>query len=86
VWGTRFTWYRPLQIFATPDNIPDLPQEWGNALEWILARELGPSYSVPANRWQAVTTMAADKFDRITDWDREAEDIQFAIGYDQTQR
>ena len=85
-WAIRFTWYRSLQVFVNPDDIADLPQEWSNCLEWVLAQELGPSYSVPAARWQTVLAMATQKTETMLDWDRESEDIQFAIGYDQTMR
>ncbi len=85
-WGIRFTWYRPLQNFNGPDDLADLPQEWSNALEWILARDLGPSYSVPAQRWATVQAMAEQKAMLMLEWDRESEDIQFGLEYNQTQR
>jgi hypothetical protein len=76
-WGLRFTAYRPIQDWTTPATTGDLPQEWNNALNWNLARELGPRYSIPAERWDRIQLMAKDKLELVQGWDREPESVYF---------
>lgn len=75
----RFTYYRPLNDFLSPNNTADLPSEWTNALQWCLAQELMPRFSVPAERFDRISAMAATKLDLVKDWDREPEDIYFGV-------
>lgn len=82
--GLRFTWYRPIQDFTTVDDAPDLPQEWANALQWGLAMELAPRYSVPPERYDRISTMAAAKKELVQGWDREPQNIYFQLSYDTT--
>ncbi len=84
--GLRFTYYRPIQVFTSVDDLADLPQEWGNALKWSLAKELGPQYSIPAERWDRILMQAGQKAELAMGWDREPESIYFGRGYDQTSR
>lgn len=84
--GIRFTWYRPIQDFLTTDDAPDLPQEWINCLDWNLALELCPRFSVPAERWDRITAMAAQKLDLVKGWDREFQSIYFGLSFDTTAR
>lgn len=75
----RFTWYRPIQDFASANTTPDLPQEWANTLAWNLAYEIGLEYDVPAERWGIIVTKAKESLDRVTGWDREPESIFFGV-------
>jgi hypothetical protein len=83
-YAMRFTYYRPIQDFNTVDDTADLPQEWNNALNWNLARELGPRYSVPAVRWDRVVQQAALKLELVAGWDREPESVYFGRNSSQT--
>lgn len=78
----RFTWYRPLQDFLTPDNTMDFPQEWVNPLMWGLAREIMPAYDVPPARAAMIEKMADRYLDAATGWDRESEPIQFGLDWE----
>ena len=83
----RFTYYRPIQDFSNPDDQADLPAEWQNALKWNLAKELGPSYSVPLQRMtMLILPQAQTKLDLVMGWDREPQSVYFGRGYDQTRR
>lgn len=82
--GLRFTYYRPIQDWTTPATTADLPQEWNNALNWNLARELGPRYSVPAERWDRITLQADKKLELVQGWDREPESVYFGRSSPQT--
>lgn len=84
--GARFTWYRPLQDLAAPNNTVDFPQEWVNPIMWNLAQEMAPEFDVPPPRWQMITTMAAAKLDRSQSYDREPEPILFGMDYNQAHR
>lgn len=84
--GIRFTWYRPIQDFLTTDDAPDLPQEWVNCLDWNLALELCPRYSVPAERWDRINAMATAKLDLVRGWDREFQSVYFQLGYNTSGR
>ncbi len=84
--GMRFTWYRPIQDFLTTDDAPDLPQEWINCLDWNLALELCPRYSVSADRWDRIQVMASSKLELVRGWDREPQSVYFQLSYDSTAR
>lgn len=79
IWGQRFTWYRPLQDINSPANTADFPQEWVNTLGWNLAKEMGPEFDVPPNRWAIILQQAKEKLDMVTNWDRESEPILFQL-------
>lgn len=82
----RFTYYRPLQGFLSPDNTADLPREWSNALLWNLALELSANYAVPSARLNFISVQAARKLELVQGWDRESESIYFGRASDQTHR
>lgn len=75
--GLRFTWYRPILDFTSTDDTADLPQEWGNALQWCLARELAPRYSVSAERLGFINQMAGQKLELVIGYDREMQSVYF---------
>lgn len=75
--GLRFTYYRPLQDWTTPATTADLPQEWNNCLNWNLANELSPRYSVSAERWDRIGVKAKEKLELVQGWDREPESVYF---------
>lgn len=54
----RFTWLRPIADLLMSASTLDMPQEWLSTLEWILAKELGPSYEVPPAKWDRILMMA----------------------------
>lgn len=76
-YAMRFTYYRPLQDFNSQADTADLPQEWNNALTWMLAKELAPRYSVPQVRFDRITAEAAAKYALVQGWDREPESVYF---------
>lgn len=80
----KMTWWRPVQDFTSSANTPDLPQEWGMALVWNLAKEMGPEFDVTPNRWSMIKEMAAGHLDNVTGWDREPESYLFGQNNDQT--
>jgi hypothetical protein len=81
--GFRFTWYRPIQTFTQVDDLADLPDEWNNAFKWNLAKELGPQYDVPPERWDRIVMQAASKLELVAGWDREPESIYFGRDFSQ---
>lgn len=83
-YGLRFTYYRPIADFTTQANTADLPQEWNNALTWILAKELAPRYSVPTERFDRITMEATKKYELVSGWDREPESVFFGRSSPQT--
>lgn len=80
----KMTWWRPVQDFTTSANTPDLPQEWGLALVWNLAKEMGPEFDVTPNRWAMIKEMATGHLDNVSGWDRETESYLFGFDADQT--
>lgn len=80
-WAIRFTWYRPLADFLTPDNTMDFPQEWVAPLRWLLADEMRIGHSLPPQRQQMIMQKAAEWMVVVTSWDRESEPIQFGIDW-----
>lgn len=75
--AVKMTWWRPVQDFTSAANTPDLPQEWGLALIWNLAKEMGPEFDVTPNRWAMIKEMAAGHLDNVSGWDREPESYLF---------
>jgi hypothetical protein len=84
--GARFTWYRPLMDINTPANTVDFPQEWINALGWNLAKEMGPEFDCPPQRWAIILQESEKKLDLVQGFDRESEPIYFGMSYDEAQR
>ena len=84
--GARLTWYRPIMDINTPSNTIDFPQEWVNACGWNLAKEMGPEYDVPPQRWAIIMTEAKEKLELVQNYDRESEPIYFGMSYDESQR
>ena len=77
----NFTWYRPIMDFTAPSNIPDLPQEWLNALIWNLAIEMAPEYDVPDSVFNRVQAKAAEKLALVSGWDKEPESVNFGVDF-----
>jgi hypothetical protein len=73
----KMTWWRPVQDFTSAANTPDLPQEWGLALIWNLAKEMGPEFDVSPTRWAMIKEMATGHLDNVSGWDREPESYLF---------
>lgn len=80
----KFTWWRPVQDFTTSANIPDLPQEWLDALVWNLALKMAPEYDCTPNRYEIIKDQAASSLDNVMGFDREPESYLF--GADLTMR
>jgi hypothetical protein len=80
----KFTWYRPIQDITTQSQIPDLPNEWLNAVIWTLAEEIGPEYDCPPQRMQMISQRAGQYRDLAGGWDREIESYLFGVNTDQT--
>lgn len=73
----KFTWWRPIQDFTTAANIPDLPQEWLDALIWNLAMKWGPEFDITPNRYAMIKEQAISSLDNVSGWDREPESYLF---------
>ncbi|MFW7267785.1 hypothetical protein ACMAUO_07410 [Gluconacetobacter sp. Hr-1-5] len=63
----------PLQDVGGAADSADVPQEWISALRFALAVELAPEYDCPAQRFEMLKAMAAEKFAVVAQWDREPE-------------
>ena len=68
----------PDDFDASSDN-PDFPIEWGNALVWGLAAELGSEYGIPNIEQQKLWAVAQDKLDKVLDYDQENASIIFSL-------
>jgi hypothetical protein len=75
-----FTAQRPLQDFTTQADTADLPQEWISVLRYNLARELAAEYDCPAQRFQMIAAIAAEKLALASAWDREPQSVLFGAG------
>lgn len=80
----NFTWQRPLQDFDASSNIPDLPNEWLNAIIWNLAYQMAPEFDCTAQRYAMLKEMSQGSLDLAMGWDREAESYLFGFNTDQT--
>lgn len=81
--GFKFTWYRPMQDFNTAGNIPDLPNEWLDAIIWSLAVRLAPEYDCPPQRYMMLKNAADEAVATAQGWDREVESVYFGVNFDQ---
>ena len=85
--GARFTYARPLQdVTTTPGQTSDFPIEWTSPCMWNLCLEMGPEFDVPPQRWAMIKERADHWLEQAQGWDREPEDVQFGLSYDQTAR
>jgi hypothetical protein len=55
----KLTVARPIQIFSSSSNTPDIPQEWTNAVTWGLAEELAVEYDTPDTIYAKIQQKAA---------------------------
>lgn len=69
--AVTFTSQRPLQDVGGAADTADVPQEWISALRFALAVELAPEYDCPAQRFEMLKAMAAEKFAMAAQWDQE---------------
>lgn len=78
-WGDRLNldMMIPFDLFVTPSDSPDFPQEWVNALSWALASELGPEFGVPPNRQQVLDARASTSVQVMMSFDRNPATITF---------
>ncbi len=67
----------PLEDFDAPTNNPYYPGEWGNALIWNLAAQLGVEYGIPKNTLGRVRDEAARSKQTVENFDRETAPIFF---------
>jgi hypothetical protein len=70
----------PDDFDASSDNA-DFPIEWGNALVWGLAAELGSEYGIPNVEQQKLWAIAQDKLDKVLNYDQENASVIFSLGY-----
>ena len=75
----KFTAQRPLQDFTNQRDTADLPQEWVSCLRYNLAVEMAPEYDVPAERFQIIKALAAEKLLTCQAFDREPESVMFGL-------
>lgn len=68
----------PDDFDASSDN-PDFPIEWGNALVWGLAAELGSEYGIPNVEQQKLWAIAQDKLDKVLEYDQEDASVIFSL-------
>ena len=62
-------------------NNPDFPIEFGNALVWGLAAELGSEYGISNVEQQKLWAIAQDKLDTVLNYDVENASVVFSLGY-----
>ena len=70
----------PDDFDASSDNA-DFPIEWGNALVWGLAAELGSEYGISNVEQQKLWAIAQDKLDKVLNYDVENASVVFSLGY-----
>jgi hypothetical protein len=76
----RITYYRRMQDLTSPTDVPDLPQEWANALTWNLAKEIAPEYDVPIQKYSGIIIpRAAETLDMVQGFDKEPESVYFGV-------
>lgn len=75
----KFTWWKPIEIFSTGANSPDLPAEQVQALIFNLAFAMSPQY--PARSAQQVNNIKEQALlyeAQLAGWDREMESVEMA--------
>lgn len=78
----RITYYRRMQDLNTANDVPDLPQEWANALTWNLAKEIAPEYDVPIQKYGTIIlTRAAETLEMVQGFDKEPESVYFGASF-----
>jgi hypothetical protein len=70
--------YYPDDFDAAGDN-PQFPIEWGNALVWNLAAELGSEYGLPEREQGRLWQIAEFKLNELLDYDVENASVEFAL-------
>ena len=73
----RFTFERPMDDFDDPENDPDLPPEWLEALVYNLAYRLAPKYSFPLQERAWLGAEAATMKQKVMSFDREFGSVFF---------
>jgi len=68
--------------FDTGSDNPQFPIEFGNALVWSLAAELGAEYGLPPREQQALWQTAEFKLNQLLDYDVENADVIFTMDVD----
>ncbi len=71
--------YMPDDFDSASDN-PQFPIEWGSALIWNLAAELGPDYGVPQRERQDLRANAEFKLNEVLAYDVENASVIFFLG------
>lgn len=75
----KFTYWRPIEDFNAAGDNPDMPQEWIDAIEYNLALQWAPEFSVPMETFNQIAALAAGMLDGVANFDREAESVHFGI-------
>ena len=70
----------PDDFDASSDNA-DFPIEFGSALVWGLAAELGSEYGIPNVEQQKLWAVAQNKLDKALDYSGENASVTFSLGY-----
>lgn len=84
--GIRMTYMEPIYNFNAANDQPDFPVEWINCLVWNLSQEIGPEYSIPADKWAIIVQRAAETKEVAAGFDREPESFYLGVNFDQTSR
>ena len=66
--------------FDASSNNPEFPIEWGNALVWGLAAELGPEYGLSEREQAKLFRIAEFKLNELLDYDIEDASVIFELG------
>ena len=61
-------------------DVPAFPIEWGEALIWGLAAELGPEYGLTDTQIARNYQIAGAKFNMVLDYDDENASVEFTLG------
>lgn len=73
-----FVYTRPIQDFSAVGDGIDFPQEWYNCIKWNLAKQIGPEYDVPVDRWDRIVKEADDSKALALSWDSEKTSLEIS--------
>jgi len=71
------SYQRPIMDVINATDTFDIPQEWFLPLKWLLAKEVGLSYTVNLQKWQMIKAEAEGALKAVADFAVEDGDITF---------
>ena len=71
----RFTFERPINIFDSGNDNPDLPAEWFRVLKYNLAADIAPEYTISQDRIDRIELKAATLLENALGFDAESDSL-----------